>query len=221
MINYSRDFMDVLINDQRIEVIIIRKKTNKNTYLRVKEDGKIYITTNNFVTLKAIMKIIKDNENYVIEALRKKEKEKKYNEKFYYLGKEYDIIYMNSSEVTVGEEKIFMSKKIDPEKWLKKQAQIIFKEELDKIFNTFPLTIPYPTLTIRSMKTRWGVCNVKTKRVTLNFNLIKRDIRYLDYVIVHELSHLIYPDHSKDFWNLVSDIEPNYKELRKGLNDYE
>ena len=213
--------MDVLINNQKIEVIIIRKKTNKNTYLRVKDDGKIYVTTNNLVTLKAISKLISKNENYIIESLSKREKEKQYNEDFYYLGKKYDIIYMNNDEVNIGSEKVFINKNIDIDKWLKKQANIIFKEELDKIYNNFPISIPYPTLTIRSMKTRWGVCNVKTNRVTLNINLIRKDIKYLDYVIVHELSHLIYPNHSKDFWNLVSDIEPNYKELRKELNNYE
>ena len=71
------------------------------------------------------------------------------------------------------------------------------------------------------MKTRWGVCNVKTKRVTLNLSLIKKEVKYLDYVIIHELSHLIHANHSKDFWNLVSLLEPNYKKLRKELNSYE
>ena len=98
---------------------------------------------------------------------------------------------------------------------------MIFKEELDKMYNIFPVSIPYPSLTIRLMKTRHGVCNVKTHRVTLNLNLIKRDIKYLDYVIVHELSHLVYANHSKDFWNLVSIINPDYKKLRKELNSYE
>ena len=67
------------------------------------------------------------------------------------------------------------------------------------------------------MKTRWGVCNVKTKRVTLNLELIKRDIKYLDYVIIHELSHLLYPNHSKDFWKCVSDNMKDYKVVRKEL----
>ena len=71
------------------------------------------------------------------------------------------------------------------------------------------------------MKTRWGVCNVKTNRVTLNFSLIKRNIKYLDYVIVHELSHLVHANHSKDFWKLVSILVPDYKNLRKELNNYE
>ena len=70
------------------------------------------------------------------------------------------------------------------------------------------------------MKSRWGVCNTKSKIITLNLELIKRDITFLDYVINHELSHLIHPNHSKDFWNLVSINYPNYKEIRKMMKKY-
>ena len=70
------------------------------------------------------------------------------------------------------------------------------------------------------MTSRWGVCNVKSKTVTLNLELIKYDLKYLDYVIVHELSHLIYANHSKDFWNVVSKYVPNYKKIRKEMKDF-
>jgi hypothetical protein len=69
------------------------------------------------------------------------------------------------------------------------------------------------------MRTRWGVCNKKTITVTLNTELIKYNLRCLDYVIVHELSHLVYFNHSKDFWNLVSKYCPNYKEIKRELKD--
>ena len=81
--------------------------------------------------------------------------------------------------------------------------------------------IPYPKLKIRTMKTRWGVCNRKDNSVTLNLELIKKDIKYLDYVIVHELSHFVYFDHSKNFWLEVCKYSPNYKELRKELRSYD
>ena len=109
----------------------------------------------------------------------------------------------------------------DFDKWYLKEAKKIFQDELDRIYNEFKYNIPYPSLTIRKMKTRWGVCNYKTNRVTLNFNLIKKDIRYLDYVIVHELSHLLYHDHSKSFWNCVEVNMPDYKDIRKDLKKYE
>ena len=53
------------------------------------------------------------------------------------------------------------------------------------------------------MTSRWGVCNIKNHNVTLNLELSKYDISALDYVIVHELSHLIEFNHSKNFWNIV------------------
>ena len=70
------------------------------------------------------------------------------------------------------------------------------------------------------MKSRWGVCNTKTKRVTLNLELIKKNISCLDYVIVHELSHLIHANHSKDFWDLVEKNYPEYKKVRKLMKEY-
>ena len=213
--------IEYLIDDRKLEVVITRKKSNKNTYLRVKEDMKIYVTTNNYTSIKSILKLIDDNQEFIKKNILKIEKRFSKNNDFYYLGKKYDIVYINNKNTILGSEKIFINKEIDLNKWLKKQASIVFQEELSKMYNIFPVKIPFPSLTIRQMKTRWGVCNVKTKRVTLNLELIKKDIKYLDYVIVHELSHLIHANHSQEFWNLVSITIPNYKKLRKELNNYE
>ena len=71
------------------------------------------------------------------------------------------------------------------------------------------------------MKSRWGVCNVKEKIVTLNLELMKKKIECLDYVIVHELSHLVEANHSARFWKVVEANYPNYKEVRKQMKDYE
>ena len=70
------------------------------------------------------------------------------------------------------------------------------------------------------MTTRWGVCNIKTHVITLNTELITKDIRCLDYVIYHELSHLIEANHSKKFWAIVEENCPDYKKWRKLTNKY-
>ena len=70
------------------------------------------------------------------------------------------------------------------------------------------------------MTTRWGVCNTKLKIITLNLELIKRDIKYLDYVIVHELSHLIEANHSSRFWSIVEKNYKDYKKIRKEMKDF-
>jgi len=87
------------------------------------------------------------------------------------------------------------------------------------VYNRFEEKIDFPNLRIRQMKTRWGVCNIKTKTVTLNSRLIEYKLEALDYVIVHELSHLIHFNHSRDFWNLVGKYVPNYKSLRSYLKE--
>ena len=211
--------MKVEINNQLIDVFVIKKR-QKNTYLRVKEDG-IYITTNYLTTNKYILNLLRENENKIIKMQEHLKKKKEYNEDFFYLGKKYNIVKSNLNNIIIGTDTILVRDELILNKWLVKQARIIFKENLDEIYKIFPVEIPYPSLTIRKMKTRWGVCNTRIKKITLNLELIKKDKKYLDYVIVHELSHLVYPNHGSDFWHLVSILVPNYKVLRKELNSYE
>ena len=117
-------------------------------------------------------------------------------------------------------EKVFINKNLDIDKWYKNQAKKLFLERLDYQYSRFSKRIPYPTLRIRKMTSRWGVCNIRTKVLTLNLELIKRDIKYLDYVIVHELSHLIHGDHSSDFWKLVGENMPDYKKYREEMKEF-
>ena len=87
------------------------------------------------------------------------------------------------------------------------------------ICSIFDEDIVIPKLKIRTMKSRWGVYNRKNHSVTLNSHLIEYSLDKLDYVIVHELSHIIHFDHSPSFWNLVYKYYPNYKKVRKELKE--
>ena len=77
----------------------------------------------------------------------------------------------------------------------------------------------YTSITVRDQRSRWGSCS---SRGTLSFNyrLIFAPPAVLDYVVVHELCHLTHMNHSKDFWNMVSSVMPEYKEYRKWLRDH-
>ena len=209
--------MKIEIDNNEYDVIVEKKISTKNTYIRVKEDGKIYVTCNKFTTNIFIKNLINDNIDKIKKMLGRVEKKEKKKEYFYYLGKQYDIVYMNIKDISLGEGKVFINPKFDIKKWYKKEAEKVFLEELDKCYKSFCYEIPYPSLCIREMKTRWGVCNTRMKKVTLNLELIKKDIKYLDYVIMHELSHLLYPNHSSSFWKCVEDNMPEYKILRKEL----
>lgn len=211
--------MKYKINNQEYDVVII-KKNNKNTYIRVKDDMKIYVTTNYLVNKSYIKNILDNNIDYLEKMLGKRKLDQEKEESFYYLGNIYDIIYVSSiDDLEIVENKIYVKNSKELEKWYKKQIINLFQERLEINYKNFKENIPFPNLKIRNMKTRWGVCNRKTNTITLNSSLIKYDITKLDYVIIHELSHFIHFDHSKNFWNLVSKYCPNYKQIRKELRD--
>lgn len=208
--------MEYIINNIKYEVII-EKKNNKNTYIRVKDDMKIYVYTNYFTTKKQIKKILDENVNSLITMINRVEKQKNKQESFYYLGKKYDIILMKVDDIEIIGNNIYTTDKAMLERWLKKQALEIFEARLNVIYNLFEENIPFPNLKIRKMKSRWGVCNRKNNNVTLNFDLIKYEIDKIDYVIIHELSHFVQFNHSALFWNIVGKYCPNYKVIRKEL----
>lgn len=198
--------------------IIVEKKNNKNTYIRVKEDLKIYVTTSKLTPNLFIKDLINKNRKSIEKMIDHQKEKNKELEDYYYLGNKIDIVILNIIKKPYFEEnKLYVKNENDIEKWYKRQMQIIFKERLDYVYNNFTENVPYPKLVIRKMSTRWGVCNKKLKKVTLNSTLIYKDIKYLDYVITHELSHFIHFDHSKAFWSLVEENCPNYKQIRKEM----
>ncbi|MBE6153285.1 MAG: M48 family metallopeptidase [Firmicutes bacterium] len=206
-------------NNNKYEIIIEKKKI-KNMYLKVKEDLKIYISCNRFVTSRQIEKLINDNYDAICKMIDRQAKNKIKSSEFYYLGKRYDIVFSDIfNSIDVSDNKIYVKDKNTLEKWLNNQMKLIFKEELDKCINNFQEKIPKVNLKIRNMKTRWGVCNRSNNNVTLNSNLIRYEINIIDYVIYHELSHFIHPNHSTSFWKHVEKYVPNYKILRNRLKN--
>ena len=205
--------------DKSYEIVVLKKRTTKNLYIKVKDDLKIYITCNIFTSDREIKRIVGNNRKSIERMLDRAIMLEEKKQDFYFLGKKYDIVYTNIDEVSLGENKIFLSKNIDLDKWLKKQALKIFSEHLENCYENFTRNIPHPSLLIRKMKTRWGVCNTKTYFITLNLELITKDINCLDYVIYHELSHLVEANHSKRFWMVVEENFKDYKKYRALTND--
>ena len=202
-----------LLNDKEYPIEIIRKN-NKNTYLRVK-DSKIIVTTNYLTSLTTINKLIKNNTAFINKQLTKEDL-KKEDTTFKLFGDSYDIVY-GFKDTDIENNKIYTKDLKTLNKYLSKYITNIYQERLDYYYHLFEENIPVPNLKIRKMTSRWGVCNIKNHNVTLNLELSKYNIECLNYVIVHELSHFIHPNHSKDFWLLVSKYYPNYKEIRKYL----
>jgi hypothetical protein len=88
------------------------------------------------------------------------------------------------------------------------------KERLD-FFSTL-MGLTYTKLTLKKLKSRWGSCNSK-REITLNRELLRLPQTLIDYVVVHELAHITYMNHSKSFHALVQTYLPDAKEYRKEL----
>ena len=99
-------------------------------------------------------------------------------------------------------------------KFYRKKAKEIILQRIK--YYTEKYNFKINNIKISSASTRWGSCS-HNNNININWKLIMADLKIMDYVIVHELSHTIEHNHSKDFWKIVENIIPDYKERRLWL----
>lgn len=214
----------------------VHRKKVKNINLRINQNMEIYISAPMNLHISYIENFIKSKENWIKNVLKEIEKHKNNIKKLEYktgeihkvLGKEYTLIVKNkiSNKVSIDNEKnniilytnyenVEDRKKI-MEKWYFELAKKVFTEFMEKWLEKLDEKIE--KLSIKPMKSKWGFCNYNKKYITLNIELIKRTVFEIEYVILHELAHLKYPNHGKGFYNYVENYMPNYKQAEKLLN---
>ena len=125
-------------------------------------------------------------------------------------------------EKIIEQKSEWIKKTIEKENKKQKKKELYTKEEFKEIIEKNANELIQETgvrpnkITIKQIKYAWGSCSSK-KNITLNLELIKYSQQAIRYVILHELCHLKYMNHSDKFWNLVGKYMPNYKEIRKQL----
>ncbi len=209
--------MTILLDNIEINVVI-NYKNNKNIYFRFKEDGKLYVYCNRFVGESKIKDLIVNNKQAILKMYEKIQENLDAENLFYYLGKPYIIVIGEIDKVYIEDGYIFAKSHKELEKFYLKECERLFAirvEDAKKVI----VDVPNFRLRLRKMKTRWGVCNVRDKIITLNTELLKRDIDLLDYVIIHEMCHFYEANHSARFWQKVEKYYPNYKLARKRLRE--
>lgn len=100
--------------------------------------------------------------------------------------------------------------------WYRQQAIICFSERIAHYADK--LKVPKPPFKLSHARTRWGSCNSRGI-IRLNWRLIQLPLHFVDYVVAHELCHLIEMNHSSKFWKLVARIYPDYQRVRKELKE--
>tara|TARA_Y100001954_G_C15639540_1_gene516961 strand:- start:12 stop:725 length:714 start_codon:yes stop_codon:yes gene_type:complete len=143
-----------------------------------------------------------------------------------YKGKKLSLICEKAKHERVLLEedklKVFYSRESSERKkkiiifWLKYESYKFLNERL--FFLSKKININFNSLKIRSYRARWGSCNEKGD-ILLNWKLIMLPESVIDYVLIHELAHVLIPNHSEFFWKLVEKKYPTYKEKKKWLKE--
>ena len=215
----------------------VHRKKVKNINLRIRPNMEIYISAPMNLHSDYIENFIRSKEKWIKQVLQKIEEAKQNQlpsqylsgEKHKYLGKEYELEVKqgNSNRVSLKEGKIILTvisnifensdeKKKVMEKWYFENAQKVFVNAIQKWLEILDESIE--KLSIKPMKSRWGSCNYVKRYINLNTELIKRTQFEIEYVVLHELTHLKYPNHGKGFYRYIENYMPNYKIAEKMLN---
>jgi len=204
-----------------LEVEHICKPKLKHSYISVNNNSKIVLKTPR-VSDAFIQNLLLKKEEWIKKQLLKFESNKtktvNLEDEVLLFG---DVLSIDSNEVEFLRNKLEKLKSTNKNNILK--AYDIFYKHISNIYLTKQvekfssiMKLEYSSLKFRKMKTRWGSCSSK-KTITLNSELIKIKKELIDYVIVHELAHLVHMNHSKEFHELVEYYLKDSKKLRKEL----
>lgn len=214
-------------------VKIIRKEI-KNITLKVKPSCEVILSVPLDTDDKYINYILEKRESWIAQKISFFEannsveiKEYVSGESFKYLGKNYRLKVIESNEEHVkllrGYIQIFVRDKTNLKKkqklleaWYMKKAENYFQKIVKSYLPIVQKEVK--TIRVREMKTRWGSCNPVKGYINLNSKLIKQSKASIEYVVFHELTHLVHPNHSKAFYNYLDTYMPDWRR-RKAILD--
>lgn len=222
----------IQIKDLQVEIV---RKDIKHLHLGVyPPDGKIRVAAplrvnNETVRLAVISKLawIKQQQAKFQNQPRQSEREMVTNESHDFLGKRYRLrIVPTDGKPQVMRQWLFLVLYVKPNTTQKQRQKILqtwHRQELKRLIGEL-LKTWQPRLNlyvaqwgVRRMKTRWGSCYPTAQRIWLNLELVKKPVHCIEYVLVHELVHLRYRKHDHHFYDLLTQVMPQWQRYRDEL----
>lgn len=223
------------INLGNINIDVVLKDI-KNVHLSVLPPlGKVRISAPNRMNLEnirmfAITKLawIKSQKSKMLKQEREGVKNYVSRESHYFLGKRYllKVVEVNDKpSVLTNHNKIVLNikpnsaseqRQILLQEWYRRQLKEMAIKIIKKLERK--MNVEVGEVAIRKMKTRWGSCNNKSKKINLNLELAKKPLQCLEYIIVHEMVHLIERKHNERFLAYMNKFLPNWKSYKENLN---
>jgi hypothetical protein len=192
------------------------------------------------VPVSRLDRIVHERGNWIVEKLRELEEtrrmypphEFKTGELFLLLGRPYPLRVVPGqpdSAVTVdsGELRVLVPEGLPPddeaqavraalEGWYQAQASWYLPERVSMWHSR--VGVPLPRIIVKTQHRRWGSCDIHGT-LRLNWRVVQAPLDMVDYVVVHELVHLIHRGHQREFWDAVGAVMPNYEQMRDALRE--
>ncbi len=217
-------------NYSKIKYTHIINPKLKNIYIQVSKKGEVILKSSLYRKTEAI-KLLKQKKEWIMKTIDKTKsrvsKENRYidNGFIFYLGKKYPLFFYKQDDkkpylsFDYKEFKYFYK---DSFKNCEKKVEDFYKKEAKKIFNervkfySNKLSLYPKEVRFRKTKRRLGCCTSENA-LSFNYLCIKLTLEEIDYIVVHELSHIKHKNHSKKFWDFVAKEFPNFKEIRNDI----
>lgn len=206
--------------DNQVIEFNVQYGNGKKISIHIDSSGRITLKAPKKTSEETIKSVVERNGKLIVEKLqsieanRETPKLKEYEDEgeFLYLGKYYSLQELietgdlNEEELKLKLKKFYFAscKKIVGERINKYQTQLRVKPK---------------TIDIVESRTKWGSCS-SDKKLTLNYRLAMAPVEVIDYVIIHELCHLLHMNHDRSFWRKVGSLMPDYKEKEEYLARY-
>ena len=218
--------------------VFIERKNIKNIHLKVYRDLTIKLSVPTNVSDSWISDFLEKRKDWINTQLYKFKQSAGINNMSYLingytiqiLGKDKRVYLQKGNKEVVEDinkitiyledtKNLGLATKIFTEWWRETSLKLYLKE-MQKFYNNIfkKYSLDFPKVKIKKMKTMWGNCNVKNKTITFNEYLYKANLLGIQYVILHEMTHLLYPNHNNDFYNFLTIHMPDWKERKKILD---
>ncbi|MGL4373116.1 MAG: M48 family metallopeptidase [Turicibacter sp.] len=223
-----------VLNVGGFEIQIERKKI-KNIYLKVKRNGDIVLSAPTRIEMTYLEQFIQSKLSWIQQKKKNYEQREqkgaipteKNDSSVYLFGEKLIKLPIKATAHHISVESPYLKLYYPPqtseeiqeaklEKWLLEQLDKQIKHDLMTYWHYFkaqgisPVEIKY-----RKMKATWGVCRPTRRSLTFNKNLVHCHPNFIEYVVVHELCHLIHPNHGQQFYELVQQLLPQWKTYAK------
>ena len=218
----------------------LERKPVKNINLRIKADQSVFVSAPKDVAAKLVDAFVIEKSAYILRALKRFKDKKRFEtldnsfvdgESVKLFGRNMRLKIKTASRNAVESDESYVtlfvkdSKNVEMKKrlldtWLRKKCMEEVTAICKKVYpKVKKYGIEFPEIQMREMVSRWGSCSPKKGFVTFNTALVTMPVSCIEYVVTHEFTHFLYPNHSKKFYEQLATFMPDWEERKRRLEN--